>query len=138
MRPAITLYNEPHAHGEKIGEIQAIDVKKKPDLCIVIGTSLKVDGVKLLVKEFAACVKERGGKVVLINKSNIGKEWDGVFDYHIQGDCDEIVQDWKQLVQAEIEKKEAKRVQSKIEFKLVKKEKRFLPKRWISNSMPRQ
>ncbi|KAJ3522571.1 hypothetical protein NMY22_g11837 [Coprinellus aureogranulatus] len=41
LRPAIVLYDEPHPLGEDIGTIQMADVNKKPDLLIIMGTSMK-------------------------------------------------------------------------------------------------
>ncbi|TFK98950.1 DHS-like NAD/FAD-binding domain-containing protein [Pterulicium gracile] len=56
LRPAIVLYDEPHPLGDDIGLIQSSDLARKPDLLIVMGTSLKVHGLKKLVKEFAKTV----------------------------------------------------------------------------------
>ncbi|EIM78975.1 DHS-like NAD/FAD-binding domain-containing protein, partial [Stereum hirsutum FP-91666 SS1] len=56
LRPAIVLYNEPHPLGDEIGAIQAIDIGKKPDLLLIMGTSLKVPGFKKIVKSFADVV----------------------------------------------------------------------------------
>jgi NAD-dependent histone deacetylase SIR2 len=78
LRPAIVLYNEQHPFGEEIASIQPSDLRKKPDMLIIIGTSLQVHGVKKLVKEFAKGVhlhastlkyKKGKGKVVFVNRS---------------------------------------------------------------------
>ncbi|KAJ2792950.1 NAD-dependent deacetylase hst3, partial [Coemansia guatemalensis] len=45
LRPDIVLYNETHPQGELIGELNEYDLKRRPDLLIVIGTSLKIPGV---------------------------------------------------------------------------------------------
>ncbi|KAG8698872.1 hypothetical protein FRC08_005658 [Ceratobasidium sp. 394] len=56
LRPAIVLYDEPHPLGDHIGAVQTSDLGKKPDLLIVMGTSLKVHGLRRLVKSFARAV----------------------------------------------------------------------------------
>ena len=104
LRPAIVLYDEPHPLGDEIGQIQAADVRKGPDLLIIMGTSLKVHGLKKLVKEFAKVTHARKGPktpglVIFVNKTPPGSEWDGVIDYHIEGDTDswteKVIADWK-------------------------------------------
>ncbi|QRW07263.1 NAD-dependent histone deacetylase SIR2 [Ceratobasidium sp. AG-Ba] len=56
LRPAIVLYDEPHPLGDQIGAVQTSDLGKRPDLLIVMGTSLKVHGLRKLVKSFAKAV----------------------------------------------------------------------------------
>ena len=119
LRPAIVLYDEPHPLGEEIGEIQSRDLSKKPDLLIIMGTSLKVHGLKKLVKEFAAAVhastssstattslkpaasKGLLGKVIFINKTPPPSEWAGIIDYHVQGTTDDwtdsVIRDWRKI-----------------------------------------
>jgi NAD-dependent histone deacetylase SIR2 len=63
MRPNIVLYNEAHPTGDIVAEYANHDMKRKPDLLLVCGTSLKVDGIKGLVKSFAGQVRELGGEV---------------------------------------------------------------------------
>lgn len=102
LRPAIVLYQEHHPFGDDIADMCSTDLARKPDLLLIMGTSLKVHGVKKLVKEFARAVHERpgagssknataGGQVVFINKSPPGAEWADYIDYHIQGETDDWV-----------------------------------------------
>ncbi|KAI0784981.1 DHS-like NAD/FAD-binding domain-containing protein [Abortiporus biennis] len=121
LRPAIVLYNEPHPLGDDIGAIQSHDVNRKPEMLIIMGTSLKVHGFKKLVKDFAKAVKGTAppsastispsktpkgpkswaGKVIFVNKTAPGSEWDGIIDYHVEGDTDswveKVVEDWKKM-----------------------------------------
>ncbi|KAJ3015257.1 UNVERIFIED_CONTAM: hypothetical protein HDU68_012817 [Siphonaria sp. JEL0065] len=104
MRPNIVLYGEHHASGAEISKSVGVDVKKRPDVVLVMGTSLKVEGVKMLVKNMARACHESlsssatetgacgGGIVVLLNRTRLGKEWDSVFDYQILGDVDDCVE----------------------------------------------
>ncbi|KAI0756857.1 DHS-like NAD/FAD-binding domain-containing protein [Daedaleopsis nitida] len=118
LRPAIVLYDEPHPLGDDIGTIQTADVARKPDMLIIMGTSLKVHGFKKLVKDFARTVHETApsastsagsplkknaksfaGKVIFVNKTAPGSEWDGIIDYHVTGEtdrwCERVIEDWK-------------------------------------------
>ena len=115
LRPAIVLYDEPHPLGDDIGSIQTADMSRKPDMLIVMGTSLKVHGLRRLVKDFARIVhtsmpsvlssgkktKSWTGKVVFVNRTPPGGEWADVFDYHVAGDTDKwvdkVVEDWKKM-----------------------------------------
>ncbi|RPD55876.1 DHS-like NAD/FAD-binding domain-containing protein [Lentinus tigrinus ALCF2SS1-6] len=118
LRPAIVLYDEPHPLGDDIGTIQTADIARKPDMLIIMGTSLKVHGFKKLVKDFARTVhecapscsasggsplkknaKSFAGKVIFVNKTAPGSEWDGIIDYHVVGEtdrwCEKVIEDWK-------------------------------------------
>ncbi|KAJ3046061.1 hypothetical protein HDV00_003810 [Rhizophlyctis rosea] len=99
FRPNIVLYNENHPKGEEIAQVTNRDIKKKPDLLIVMGTSLKVVGIQNLVKQLAASVKDSGfvnkGKVIFINNREVDSSWDDVFDFHILGNTDDVVEELK-------------------------------------------
>jgi len=111
LRPDIVLYNENHPFGEAIGRIQLSDLQKSPDVLLVMGTSLKVHGLRLLVRRAAKTVhNSKKGCVILVNKTPVvGKEWDGVFDYFIEGECDR----WCHIVQDALRKV---KVQTKLPF----------------------
>lgn len=94
MQPNIVLYGEEHPDGENIGRCIDADMKSRPDLLIIAGTSLKVIGIKRLVRNAAKVVHERGGIVVYINRTlPAASSWKGLIDYHIDSDCDEWVED---------------------------------------------
>ncbi|KAF7347651.1 HST3 protein [Mycena venus] len=112
LRPAIVLYDEPHPLGDDIATIQTADLSRKPDMLIIMGTSLKVHGLKKLVKEFAKTVhsvapsspakaKKWLGKVVFVNRTPPGAEWAGIIDYHVAGETDawveKVIEDWKKM-----------------------------------------
>jgi NAD-dependent histone deacetylase SIR2 len=91
LRPAVVLYNEEHPNGESIGLAQATDIKKRPDLLIVMGTSLKIVALKKFIKQMAKSIHTnhpRTGCVIFVNKTKPTKEWDTVFDYQVMGDAD--------------------------------------------------
>ncbi|KAJ4478290.1 DHS-like NAD/FAD-binding domain-containing protein [Lentinula aciculospora] len=124
LRPAIVLYDETHPLGDEIGIVQGSDVARKPDMLIIMGTSLKVHGLKKLVKDFAKAVhnqkpssisssstppkvrkafsaKALAGKVIFVNKTPPGAEWADVIDYHVSGETDKwtqrVIEDWKKM-----------------------------------------
>ncbi|SCV05604.1 LANO_0H11144g1_1 [Lachancea nothofagi CBS 11611] len=90
LRPNIVLYGENHPSCEFITQGLNIDMARgRPDLFFIMGTSLKVDGVKKLVRNISKQVHERNGLVILINKTKIGDcNWHGIIDYQILSDCD--------------------------------------------------
>ncbi|KIM88645.1 hypothetical protein PILCRDRAFT_62275 [Piloderma croceum F 1598] len=127
LRPAIVLYDEPHPLGDDIGTIQTADISRKPDMLIIMGTSLKVHGLKKLVKDFAKTVhasngsggkplspknmnksKTWTGKVIFVNRTPPpAGEWSDIIDYHVVGDTDtwvdKVIEDWKKMRPADWE-----------------------------------
>ena len=95
---------------DEIGGLQTKDIGRRPDLLIVMGTSLKVHGLKKLVKDFATAVhnpEKPQHKVVFVNKTPPPAEWSGVFDFWVQGDTDAwvemVLSDWKKMRPADWE-----------------------------------
>jgi len=101
LRPAIVLYDEPHPLGDDIGELQSYDLTRSPDLLLIMGTSLKVHGLKRLVKEFAKVVHAKKGLVVFVNATPPSKEWEGIIDMHVHGETDRWVrrveEEWRKF-----------------------------------------
>ncbi|WWD17235.1 hypothetical protein CI109_101673 [Kwoniella shandongensis] len=103
LRPAIVLYDEPHPLSDDIGQLTTYDLSRQPDVLLIMGTSLKVHGLKRLVKEFAKSVHggAKRGLVVFVNATPPSKEWEGVIDVHIQGETDKWVErveeEWRRV-----------------------------------------
>lgn len=92
LRPSIVLYGENHPNSESISRGLSMDIKSKPDCLIIFGTSLKVDGVKKLVKTLANEIHDRNGKVIFVNKTRPSSAlWNDSIDYFIETDCDSWV-----------------------------------------------
>jgi NAD+-dependent protein deacetylase SIR2 len=77
-----------------------------------MGTSLKVHGVRKLVKDFAKTVHSSSSsrkpcKVIFINKTAPSSEWSDIIDYHVCGDTDawttKVTNDWKKMKPADWE-----------------------------------
>lgn len=97
LRPDIVLYGEEHPDGDAIARCSAQDLRANPDCLIIMGTSLKVTGIRRLTRTLAKAVKARGGICVLVNASDLSaSQWDNVIDYHIKGDCDDWIETLRQ------------------------------------------
>ncbi|KAJ7638130.1 DHS-like NAD/FAD-binding domain-containing protein [Mycena rosella] len=121
LRPSVVLYNEAHKDGEGVGDVG----RSGADLMLVVGTSLRVQGTKRIVREFAKAVRARGKDVGGSNRPSPApaaaaaeedppvktvylnldfpvptREWEGVFDTWLQGDA----QVFAGKLQAEIDK----------------------------------
>ncbi|ERT01206.1 hypothetical protein HMPREF1624_02448 [Sporothrix schenckii ATCC 58251] len=82
LRPDIVLYGEEHPNAHLISPIVQHDISLTPDMLLILGTSLKVHGLKVLVREFAKAVHSRGGKVVFVNFTKPPESvWSDVIDY---------------------------------------------------------
>lgn len=137
LRPDIVLYGENHPQSDILAQGLNVDLKSKPDLLIVMGTSLKVDGVKKLVKSLSTSIHAKGGKVIFINKTPLSKQWENCIDYEILSDCDDFVSILKKeipdlfLTQEQLDSKRLKINELKKE-KVMKKEKgEMKPKKTI-------
>ncbi|KAI2776294.1 DHS-like NAD/FAD-binding domain-containing protein [Daldinia loculata] len=96
LRPDIVLYGEEHPQSDLISPIVQHDLSVGPDLLLILGTSLKVHGLKVMVKEFAKAVHNKGGKVIFINLTRPSDSaWGDIIDYWIEWDCDAWVDDLK-------------------------------------------
>ncbi|MCJ1316854.1 hypothetical protein MMC15_002175 [Xylographa vitiligo] len=97
LRPNIVLYGEHHPLANELGVITENDIKLSPEVVLVLGTSLKVNGLQVIVKEFARSVHAKTGKkrkVIFVNHTKPpGGIWSEFIDYHIAMDCDQWVQD---------------------------------------------
>ncbi|ODV67071.1 DHS-like NAD/FAD-binding domain-containing protein [Hyphopichia burtonii NRRL Y-1933] len=91
LRPDIVLYGENHPQSEIISKGLSLDMSLKSDLLIIMGTSLKVDGIKKLVRNLSKTIHDKGGLVIFINKTPISKSWSNLIDYEILSDCDDFI-----------------------------------------------
>jgi NAD-dependent histone deacetylase SIR2 len=93
LRPRMVLYNEFNPDEEAIGAVSHADLKSRPDAVIVVGTSLKVPGIRRLVKEMCAVTRDRrGGCTAWINydPEPIGLEFKDSWDLVVRGECDDV------------------------------------------------
>lgn len=93
LRPRIVLYNEHNPDEEAIGTVMSSDLRTRPDALIVVGTSMKIPGVRRIVREMCGVVRGRkGGLTVWINHDSppTGKEFENCWDLVVKGACDEV------------------------------------------------
>ncbi|AMD21121.1 HEL160Cp [Eremothecium sinecaudum] len=93
LRPYIVLYNELHPMGEMIGDIVMKDLKAKCDCLLIVGTSLRIPGVKAMCKQFAQSVRSRKGIILWVNKELPSQRILDMFagvDLVVLGDCQDL------------------------------------------------
>lgn len=93
LRPRIVLYNEHNPDAEAIGTVVSSDLRTRPDALIVVGTSMKIPGVRRIAREMCGVVRGRkGGLTVWINQDSppTGKEFENCWDLVVKGACDEV------------------------------------------------
>ena len=118
-------------------------------MLIIMGTSLKVHGLKKLVRNFAKAihalpgtktksspsksVKNVADKVIFVNRTPPAGEWADIIDYHIAGETDawvvKVMEDWKRMKPADWEiQKTLDVAEGKSPFKVVKEVSTTKPK----------
>ncbi|KAI4258231.1 MAG: hypothetical protein LQ352_001284 [Teloschistes flavicans] len=93
LRPRIVLYNEHNPDDEAIGTVVSSDLRSRPDAVIVVGTSLKIPGVRRIVREMCGVVRSRrNGIAVWVNHDPppIGKEFEDCWDLVVKGSSDDV------------------------------------------------
>lgn len=93
LRPRMVLYNEHNPDDEAIGTVTREDLRRRPDAVLVVGTTLKVPGVRRIVREMCGVVRDRrGGVAIWINNDlpPVAKDLEDCFDIVVQGTCDEV------------------------------------------------
>lgn len=93
LRPRIVLYNEHNPDAEAIGTVVSSDLRTRPDALIVVGTSMKIPGVRRIAREMCGVVRGRkSGLTIWINQDSppTGKEFENCWDLVVKGACDEV------------------------------------------------
>jgi NAD+-dependent protein deacetylase SIR2 len=91
LRPRMVLYNEHNPDDEAIGAVVKSDLRTRPDAIIVVGTTLKIPGVKRIVKEMCGVVRgRRDGLTVWINTHEPPVSKDYEWDLIVRGPCDHV------------------------------------------------
>lgn len=93
LRPRMVLYNEYNPDQDAIGAVTTADLRSRPDAVIVVGTSLKIPGVRRIASEMCKVVKGRkDGFTAWINydPEPSGPEFVDCWDLVVYGQCDEV------------------------------------------------
>jgi NAD-dependent histone deacetylase SIR2 len=93
LRPRMVLYNEFNPDADAIGKVSEADLRRGADAVIVVGTTLKIPGVRRLVKEL--CLKTRSRRDGFTAWINIdaepqGAEFKDCFDLVVQGSSEDV------------------------------------------------
>lgn len=93
LRPRIVLYNEENEDRDAIGAVSVADTKTRPDAIIVVGTSMKIPGVRKLVSQMTKIVRDRvEGTTIWINPDPEpkGYEFENSWDLIVKGTSDDV------------------------------------------------
>lgn len=90
IRPRMVLYGEPGYDDVNIGSCMASDLRNRPDALVVVGTTLKIPGTKIMVREMSKAIGNRGHVIWLNTCDAPSGEFEDVWDFVIKGDCQEI------------------------------------------------
>ncbi|KAJ6440563.1 Sir2 family protein [Purpureocillium lavendulum] len=128
LRPDIVLYGEDNPNTQHIHPIVTHDLSLCPDMLLILGTSLRVHGLKVMVREFAKAVHSKGGNVVFVNFTKPPESsWGDVIDYWVQWDCDAWVADLQNRIPKLWQEPEPPRPKKKRESTDGKEEKKKPP-----------
>ena len=97
LRPRIVLYNEHNPDEEAIGAVVGSDLRARPDAVIVVGTSMKIPGVRRIVREMCGVVRgRRDGLTVWVNHEPppVGKEFEECWDLVVKGASDDVARQY--------------------------------------------
>jgi NAD-dependent histone deacetylase SIR2 len=95
LRPRIVLYNEYNPDEEAIGNVSKADLRRVPDAVIVVGTSLKIPGVRRIVKEMCQLTRSRRDGItawINLDPEPQGAEFKDCWDLVVRGKCDDIAE----------------------------------------------
>lgn len=99
LRPNIVLYQEEHPSSPLLAPLPPFDIGLKPEVLLIMGTSLKVHGLQKLIREFAKAIHGRKGskgRVVFVNRTKPAESiWNDYIDEWVGMDCDDWVRDLK-------------------------------------------
>ena len=93
LRPRMVLYNEFNPDEEAITNVVKADLRARPDAVIVVGTSMKIPGVRNMVKDMCQVTRKRkDGLTAWINLESEpgGSDLRDCWDLVVQGKCDHI------------------------------------------------
>lgn len=93
LRPRIVLYNEYNPDADAIGEVSSADLRRLPDAVIVVGTTLKIPGVRRLVREMCKGTRSRrDGFTAWINVDGEPQDFKDCWDLVVKARCDDVAE----------------------------------------------
>lgn len=93
LRPRMVLYNEHNPDQDAITKVIKADTKTRPDAVIVVGTSMKIPGVRKLVQDLCYYTRlRRDGFTAWVNLDGepSGVDLKDCWDLVVRGKCDDV------------------------------------------------
>ncbi|KAI1769446.1 DHS-like NAD/FAD-binding domain-containing protein [Hypoxylon sp. FL1150] len=93
LRPRMVLYNEYNPDEESIANVVRADIRARPDAIVVVGTSMKIPGVRNMVKDMCRVTRERKDGVtawINLDPEPTGADLKNCWDLVVQGKCDDV------------------------------------------------
>ncbi|KAI1775010.1 DHS-like NAD/FAD-binding domain-containing protein [Hypoxylon cercidicola] len=93
LRPRMVLYNEYNPDEESIANVVRADIRARPDAIIVVGTSMKIPGVRNMVKDMCRVTRERKDGItawINLDPEPTGADLRNCWDLVVQGKCDDV------------------------------------------------
>ncbi|KAH8676248.1 DHS-like NAD/FAD-binding domain-containing protein [Xylariales sp. PMI_506] len=93
LRPRMVLYNEYNPDEEAIANVVKADVRARPDAIVVVGTSMKIPGVRNIVKDMCKVIRDRKDGItawINIDPEPSGVELKNCWDIVVRGKCDDV------------------------------------------------
>ncbi|KAI0391054.1 DHS-like NAD/FAD-binding domain-containing protein [Xylariaceae sp. FL0594] len=93
LRPRMVLYNEYNPDEEAIANVFRADLRARPDAVIVVGTSMKIPGVRNMVKDMCKVTRERRDGItawINLDPEPSGADLKNCWDLVVRGKCDDV------------------------------------------------
>ncbi|KAI1807195.1 DHS-like NAD/FAD-binding domain-containing protein [Daldinia bambusicola] len=93
LRPRMVLYNEYNPDEESIANVVRADIRSRPDAVIVVGTSMKIPGVRNMVKDMCRVTRERKDGItawINLDPEPTGADLKNCWDLIVRGKCDDV------------------------------------------------
>lgn len=93
LRPRMVLYDERNPDEEAIGKCSVADLRRRPDCIIVVGTTLKIPGVRRIVEQMCKTVRDhKHGLSVWVNNDPepAGPAFKDCWDIIVKGTSDQV------------------------------------------------
>ncbi|TRX98277.1 hypothetical protein FHL15_000922 [Xylaria flabelliformis] len=93
LRPRMVLYNEYNPDEEAIANVFRADLRTRPDAVIVVGTSMKIPGVRHMVKDMCKVTRDRRDGItawINLDPEPSGADLKNCWDLVVRGKCDDV------------------------------------------------
>ncbi|KAH8167111.1 hypothetical protein CIB48_g1121 [Xylaria polymorpha] len=93
LRPRMVLYNEYNPDEEAIANVFRADLRARPDAVIVVGTSMKIPGVRHMVKDMCKVTRDRRDGItawINLDPEPSGTDLKNCWDLVVRGKCDDV------------------------------------------------